>query len=77
MRKIRPIDVPEDLIEALAERLQVDTDRAADLLAHLCNVVADAIVDSFDAERYPNWTRRDHELMKLLVRELTERIPPP
>jgi hypothetical protein len=36
MKKIRPIDIPEDLIEQLADRLQVDTGMTADLLAHLC-----------------------------------------
>jgi hypothetical protein len=58
MKKIRAIDVPEDLIEQLAERLQVDNAMAADLLACLANVVADAVVD-FDAERYlrPDATR--------------------
>jgi hypothetical protein len=58
MKKIRPIDFPEDVIRELAKRLQVDDDRAADLIAHLANVVADAVVD-FDVERYFNGTRRD------------------
>jgi hypothetical protein len=58
MKKLKPIDVPEDLIEQLADRLQVDTGRAADLLAHLSNVVAAAVVD-FDAERYFDRTRHD------------------
>ena len=57
MKKIRPIDIPEDLIEQLAERLQVDGDRAADLLAHQCTVVASAVVD-FDAERHFDYLRR-------------------
>jgi hypothetical protein len=57
MKKIRPIDIPEDLIEQLAERLQVDGDRAADLLAHQCSVVADAVVD-WDAERHYDYLRR-------------------
>jgi hypothetical protein len=57
MKKIRPIEVPEDLIEQLAERLEVDGDRAADLLAHQCSVVADAVVD-FDAERHFDYLRR-------------------
>jgi hypothetical protein len=35
MRTIRAVDIPEDLIEQLADRLQVDTDMAADLLAHM------------------------------------------
>ena len=65
MKKITPTDIPETLIQALADRLQVDGDRAVDLIAHLSNVVADAIGDSFDAERYFNWTRRDIALGRL------------
>src|SRR5438128_2439473 len=35
MKKIiRPIDVPDDIIEALADRLQVDSASAADLLTY-------------------------------------------
>jgi hypothetical protein len=57
MRKIRAIDIPEDLIEQLADRLEVETDRAADLLVHQCNVVAGAVVD-FDADRHFDYLRR-------------------
>ena len=57
MRTIRAVDIPEDLIEQLADRLQVDTDMAADLLAHQCTVVASAVVD-FDAERHFDYLRR-------------------
>jgi hypothetical protein len=57
MKKIRAVDIPEDLIEQLADRLQVDSDRAADLLAHQCSVVADHVVD-FDAERHFDYLRR-------------------
>ena len=55
---IRAVDVPEDLIQELADRLRIDTGMAADLLAHRCNVVAAAVVD-FDAERYFDRTTRD------------------
>jgi hypothetical protein len=58
MKKITPTDIPEDLIEQLAERLQVDSASAADLLAYMANVVAAAVVD-FDAERYFDRTRPD------------------
>jgi hypothetical protein len=61
---ITPTDLPEDLIQQLADRLQVDTGMAADLLAHLCNVVSAAVVD-FDADRYFDWTRRDIALGRL------------
>jgi hypothetical protein len=64
MKKIRPTDVPEDLIEQLAARLQVDDDRAADLLAYLSNVVREAVVE-FDGERYFDRTRRDIALGRL------------
>jgi hypothetical protein len=53
-----PTDIPEDLIQALSDRLQVDTAMATDLLAYLSNVVAAAVVD-FDAERHFDRTRRD------------------
>jgi hypothetical protein len=58
MKKITPTDIPEELIEQLAERLQVDSASTAELLAYLANVVADAVVD-FDAARYlrPDATR--------------------
>ena len=64
MKKIRPIDIPEDLIEQLAERLQVDGDRAADLLVYFSNVMADTVID-FDAERYFDRTRHDIALGRL------------
>jgi hypothetical protein len=57
MRKIRAIDIPEDLIQQLAARLRVDGDLAADLLAHQCSLVADAVVD-WDAERHFDYLRR-------------------
>jgi hypothetical protein len=57
VNKIRAIDVPEDLIQELADRLQVDTGMAADLLAHLCSVVSAAVV-AFDAERHFDYLRR-------------------
>jgi hypothetical protein len=57
MSKIRPIDIPEDLIQQLADRLQVDSDRAVDLLAHQCSVVADHVVD-WDAEKHFDYLRR-------------------
>ena len=41
MKKITPTDIPKDLIEQLAERLQVDNVMAADMLAHLSNVMAE------------------------------------
>jgi hypothetical protein len=58
MRKIRPVDVPEELIEQLAEALKVDTATAADIIVWEANVVRDAVVD-FDAERFFDRTRRD------------------
>jgi hypothetical protein len=58
MSKIRAVDIPESLIEELADRLEVDTASAADLLAYMANVVAAAVVD-FDAERYFDRTRPD------------------
>jgi hypothetical protein len=61
MKKITPTDIPEDLIEQLAERLQVDSASAADLLAYMANVVANAVID-FDAERYFDRTGRDISL---------------
>jgi hypothetical protein len=61
MKKIRAIDVPESLIEQLADRLQVDSASAADLLAYTANMVADAVTD-FDAERYFDRTGRDISL---------------
>ena len=61
---IRAVDVPEDLIQELADRLQIDTAMAADLIAHLSNVVGTAVVD-FDGERYFNRTRRDIALGRL------------
>jgi hypothetical protein len=64
MKKITPTDVPEDLIEQLAARLQVDDAMAADILVWGANVVADAVVD-FDAERYFDWTRHDIALGRL------------
>jgi hypothetical protein len=57
MKKIRAVDIPEDLIEQLADRLRVDTAMAADLLAHLCNVVSAAVV-AFDAEQHFDYLRR-------------------
>jgi hypothetical protein len=57
MKKIRAVDIPEDLIEQLAERLRVDTDRAADLLAHDCSVVSAAVV-KFDADQHFDYLRR-------------------
>jgi hypothetical protein len=58
MKKITPTDIPEDLIEQLAERLQIETASAPDLIAYLANAVSAAVVD-FDAERYFDQTRRD------------------
>src|SRR5947207_13330935 len=58
MKKITPTDVPEDLIEQLADRLQVDGVMAVDMLTYSANVVADAVID-FDAERYFDRTRLD------------------
>jgi hypothetical protein len=55
---IRPVDVPETLIEQLAERLQVDAVTAADMIVWMANVVREAVID-FDAERYFDRTRRD------------------
>jgi hypothetical protein len=37
--------------------LQVDGDRAADLIAHLCNIVSAAVV-AFDAEQHFDYLRR-------------------
>jgi hypothetical protein len=58
MRKIRPIDLPEDVIEQVAEAGKVDTAMAVDMLAWLANIECDAVVD-FDFERFLDRTRRD------------------
>jgi hypothetical protein len=74
MRKIRPVDIPESLIEELAERLQVDSAMAVDLIAHESNVVAAAVVD-FDAERHFDRTRRDIAL-GYYDRDAPAKLPP-
>jgi hypothetical protein len=58
MGKIRPVDVPETLIEQLAEKIETDTATAADIIVWNANVVRDAVID-FDAERFFDRTRRD------------------
>jgi hypothetical protein len=58
MRKIRPIDIPEDLVQELSEALKTDTATAADMIVWMANVVRDAVID-FDAERFFDRTRRD------------------
>jgi hypothetical protein len=58
MSKIRAVDVPEELIEQLAQRLQTDSAVAVDILVWSANVVRDAVVD-FDAERFYARTRLD------------------
>jgi hypothetical protein len=37
MKKITPVDVPEDMIEELAEALKTDTATLADLIVYLGN----------------------------------------
>jgi hypothetical protein len=51
MKKITPTDVPEDLIEQLAQRLGTDTATAVDIIAWNASVVREAVTD-FDAERF-------------------------
>jgi hypothetical protein len=57
-KKIRPIDIPEDLVQELSEALKTDTATAADMIAWMANVVRDAVID-FDTERFFDRTRRD------------------
>jgi hypothetical protein len=55
---IRPIDVPEELIEQLAEALKVDAATAVDIIVWMANVERDVVVD-FDLERCLNRIGRD------------------
>jgi hypothetical protein len=39
MRKIRPIDIPEDLVQELSEALKTNTATAVDMIVRMANVV--------------------------------------
>jgi hypothetical protein len=67
MKKITPTDIPEDLIEQLAEKLQTDTATAADIIVWNANVVRDAVVD-FDAERLHRWHLLNYLTIEAAVR---------
>jgi hypothetical protein len=71
---IRPVDVPETLIEQLAEALKVDTATAADMIVWMANAVRGAVND-FDAERFFDRTRRDIAL-GYLDRYAPAKLPP-